>query len=160
MDDVIFDGSGTRTAKNFAEVLLGLTDVDKSAEIFHTQDGCLEIVRRVTRDVGSSYRLNGKDVRAKDISMLFADSSTGAHSPSLVRQGQITELINANPKSRRRLLEEAAGISGLYQRRHEAELKLKASETNMARLKDVIEQLESQITVSYTHLTLPTTPYV
>ena len=145
MDDVIFAGAGTRTAKNFAEVLLGLTDVGKSPEIFHTQDGCLEIVRRVTRDVGSSYRLNGKDVRAKDISMLFADSSTGAHSPSLVRQGQITELINANPKSRRRLLEEAAGISGLYQRRHEAELKLKASEANMGRLLDVIEQVDSQI---------------
>ncbi len=145
MDDVIFAGAGTRTAKNFAEVLLGLTDVDKSPESFQTQDGSLEIVRRVTRDVGSSFRLNGKDVRAKDISMLFADSSTGAHSPSLVRQGQITELINANPKSRRRLLEEAAGISGLYQRRHEAELKLKASETNMGRLQDVIEQVNSQI---------------
>tara|TARA_A100001015_G_C15044368_1_gene742415 strand:+ start:2080 stop:5541 length:3462 start_codon:yes stop_codon:yes gene_type:complete len=145
MDDVIFAGAGTRVPKNYAEVSLGLENVDQDALGFKIQSGLVEVVRRVTRELGSSYRLNGKDVRAKDISMLFADSSTGAHSPSLVRQGQISELINANPKSRRRLLEEAAGISGLYQRRHEAELKLKASESNMARLKDVIEQLESQI---------------
>jgi chromosome segregation protein len=85
-------------------------------------------VRRITRDAGSAYKANGKDVRARDVQMLFADASTGAHSPALVRQGQISELINAKPKSRRRVLEEAAGISGLYQRRHEAELRLSATE--------------------------------
>ena len=147
MDDVIFAGAGSRGPKNFAEVVLGLQNVKANTSILRDEIGKIEVVRRVTRDIGSSYRLNGKDVRAKDVSMLFADSSTGPHSPSLVRQGQIAELINANPKSRRRLLEEAAGISGLYQRRHEAELKLKSSEGNMMRLQDVIEQLETQIRI-------------
>jgi chromosome segregation protein len=85
----------------------------------------IDIVRRITRDAGSAYKLNGKDVRARDVQMLFADAATGAHSPALVRQGQIAELINAKPKNRRRVLEDAAGIAGLYQRRHEAELKLR-----------------------------------
>ena len=147
MDDVIFAGAGSRAPKNFAEVVLGLKNVTINTEVSKDEIGKIEVIRRVTRDIGSSYRVNGKDVRAKDVSMLFADSSTGAYSPSLVRQGQITELINANPKSRRRLLEEAAGISGLYQRRHEAELKLKSSEGNMVRLQDVIEQLETQIRI-------------
>ena len=147
MDDVIFAGAGSRAPKNFAEVVLGLRNVNAKTSLLEDETDKTEVVRRVTRDIGSSYRLNGKDVRAKDISMLFADSSTGAHSPSLVRQGQITELINANPKSRRRLLEEAAGISGLYQRRHEAELKLKLSEGNLVRLQDVIDQLETQIRI-------------
>ena len=147
MDDVIFAGAGSRAPKNFAEVVLGLQNVESNLSQLGDEMGQVEVVRRVTRDIGSSYRLNGKDARAKDVSMLFADSSTGAHSPSLVRQGQISELINANPKSRRRLLEEAAGISGLYQRRHEAELKLKSSEGNMARLQDVIEQLQTQIRI-------------
>jgi chromosome segregation protein len=111
---------------------------------FNDQD-VLDIVRRITRDVGSAYKVAGKDVRARDVQMLFADASTGAQSPALVRQGQISELINAKPKNRRRILEEAAGISGLYQRRHEAELKLKSAETNLARVDDVIEQLASQL---------------
>ena len=145
MEDVIFAGAGTRSPKNFAEVVLGLEDVNLGAQPLISSNGLLEVVRRVTRDLGSSFRLNGKDVRAKDVAMLFADASTGAYSPSLVRQGQITELINANPQSRRRLLEEAAGISGLYQRRHEAELKLKSSEANLGRLQDVTDQLEAQL---------------
>ena len=147
MDDVIFAGAGSRVPKNFAEVVLWLQNVKANSSELKDENGKIEVIRRVTRDIGSSYRLNGKDVRAKDVSMLFADSSTGAHSPSLVRQGQISELINANPKSRRRLLEEAAGISGLYQRRHEAELKLKSSEGNLVRLQDVIEQLQTQIRI-------------
>ena len=145
MEDVIFAGAGTRAPKNYAEVTLGLEAVSTSASPNMNENGNVNVVRRVTRDIGSSFRVNGKDARAKDVHMLFADSSTGSHSPSLVRQGQISELINANPKSRRRLLEEAAGISGLYQRRHEAELKLKSSESNMERLQDVIEQLEYQL---------------
>ena len=145
MEDVIFAGAASRPARNFAEVGLYLDNSDRLAPAGFNDTDVLEIVRRITRDAGSAYKLNTKDVRARDVQMLFADASTGAHSPALVRQGQIAELINAKPKSRRRVLEEAAGISGLYQRRHEAELKLKGAETNLARVDDVIEQLASQL---------------
>ena len=145
MEDVIFGGAATRPARNFAEVSLQIDNTDRLAPAGFNDADQIDIVRRITRDAGSAYKLNGKDVRARDVSMLFADASTGAHSPALVRQGQISELINARPKARRRVLEEAAGISGLYQRRHEAELKLKAAETNLARIDDVLEQLASQL---------------
>lgn len=120
MEDVIFAGAASRPARNFAEVNLMIDNGDRLAPAGFNDSDSLEIVRRITRDAGSAYKVNTKDVRARDVSMLFADASTGAHSPALVRQGQISELINAKPKSRRRILEEAAGISGLYQRRHEA----------------------------------------
>ena len=145
MEDVIFAGVASRPARNFAEVVLHLDNSDRLAPAGFNDTDHLEIVRRVTRDVGSAYKVNTKDVRARDVQMLFADASTGAHSPALVRQGQISELINAKPKARRRVLEEAAGISGLYQRRHEAELKLRAAETNLARVDDVVEQLAAQL---------------
>ncbi|WP_282182300.1 chromosome segregation protein SMC [Aliiroseovarius marinus] len=145
MEDVIFAGAASRPARNFAEVSLLLDNSERLAPSGFNESDNLEIVRRITRDAGSAYKVNTKDVRARDVSMLFADASTGAHSPALVRQGQISELINAKPKARRRILEEAAGISGLYQRRHEAELKLKGTETNLARVEDVIEQLASQL---------------
>ncbi|SLN23802.1 Chromosome partition protein Smc [Roseovarius litorisediminis] len=145
MEDVIFAGAATRPARNFAEVMIQIDNSDRLAPAGFNDSDQLEIVRRITRDVGSAYKVNGKDVRARDVQMLFADASTGAHSPALVRQGQISELINAKPKSRRRILEEAAGISGLYQRRHEAELKLNGAETNLARVDDVIEQLANQL---------------
>ncbi|MEX0366543.1 MAG: chromosome segregation SMC family protein [Ruegeria sp.] len=145
MEDVIFAGAATRPARNFAEVALTLDNSERLAPSGFNESDTLEIVRRITRDVGSAYKTNGKDVRARDIQMLFADASTGAHSPALVRQGQIAELINAKPKARRRILEEAAGISGLYQRRHEAELKLKGTETNLTRVDDVLEQLGAQL---------------
>ena len=145
MEDVIFAGAASRPARNFAEVSLHLDNTDRLAPAGFNELDTLEIVRRITRDVGSAYKVNGKDVRAREVQMLFADASTGAHSPALVRQGQIAELINAKPKSRRRILEEAAGISGLYQRRHEAELKLNGAETNLARVDDVIEQLAAQL---------------
>ncbi|SDI34001.1 condensin subunit Smc [Lutimaribacter saemankumensis] len=145
MEDVIFAGAATRPARNFAEVSLILDNTDRLAPPGFNDEDQLEIVRRITRDVGSAYKVNSKDVRARDVQMLFADASTGAHSPALVRQGQISELINAKPKARRRILEEAAGISGLYQRRHEAELKLKGAEQNLARVDDVIEQLANQL---------------
>ncbi|MFT6450852.1 MAG: chromosome segregation protein, partial [Halocynthiibacter sp.] len=145
MEDVIFAGASTRPARNFAEVGLFIDNSERLAPSgFNESDG-LEIIRRITRDAGSAYKVNAKDVRARDVQMLFADASTGAHSPALVRQGQISELINAKPKNRRRILEEAAGISGLYQRRHEAELKLKGAETNLTRVDDVIEQLAAQL---------------
>ena len=145
MEAVIFAGASTRPARNCAEVSLQIDNSERLAPAGFNDDDALEIVRRITRDVGSAYKVNAKDVRARDVQMLFADASTGAHSPALVRQGQIAELINAKPKARRRILEEAAGISGLYQRRHEAELKLKGAETNLARVDDVIEQLASQL---------------
>lgn len=145
MEDVIFAGAATRPARNFAEVALQIDNSERLAPAGFNDDDALEIVRRITRDVGSAYKVNTNDVRARDVQMLFADASTGAHSPALVRQGQIAELINSKPKARRRILEEAAGISGLYQRRHEAELKLRGAETNLARVDDVIEQLGNQL---------------
>jgi len=145
MEDVIFAGAATRPARNFAEVSLVIDNGERLAPAAFNADDNLEIIRRITRDAGSAYKVGAKDVRARDVQMLFADASTGAHSPALVRQGQISELINAKPKARRRILEEAAGISGLYQRRHEAELKLKGAETNLTRVDDVIEQLAAQL---------------
>ena len=145
MEDVIFAGAATRPARNFAEVSVHIDNADRLAPAGFNDADTIEIIRRITRDIGSAYKVNGKDVRARDVQMLFADASTGAHSPALVRQGQISELINAKPKARRRILEEAAGISGLYQRRHEAELKLNGAETNLTRVDDVLEQLAAQL---------------
>ena len=145
MEDVIFAGAATRPARNFGEVSLQIDNTERLAPAGFNDSDMLDIVRRITRDAGSAYKVNGKDVRARDVQMLFADASTGAHSPALVRQGQISELINAKPKARRRILEEAAGISGLYQRRHEAELKLKGAESNLARVDDLVDQLSSQL---------------
>ncbi|MGI9396644.1 MAG: chromosome segregation SMC family protein, partial [Paracoccaceae bacterium] len=145
MEDVIFAGTATRPARNFAEVSLQIDNSKRLAPASFNENDLLDVVRRITRDIGSAYKGNGKDVRARDVQMLFADASTGAHSPALVRQGQISELINAKPKARRRILEEAAGISGLYARRHEAELKLRGAETNLSRVDDVIEQLANQL---------------
>ncbi|MCV2872087.1 chromosome segregation protein SMC [Defluviimonas sp. WL0050] len=145
MEDVIFAGAATRPARNFAEVSITIDNTERLAPSGFNDQDALEIVRRITRDAGSAYKANTKEVRARDVQMLFADASTGSHSPALVRQGQIAELINAKPKNRRRILEEAAGISGLYQRRHEAELKLNGTEQNLARVDDVIEQLANQL---------------
>jgi chromosome segregation protein len=147
MEDVIFNGAATRTARNFAEVALLIDNQDRLAPSGFNDADQIEIVRRITRDAGSAYKANARDVRARDVQMLFADASTGSHSPALVRQGQISELINAKPKARRRVLEEAAGISGLYARRHEAELKLAGTEQNLLRVDDVLEQLAQQLSV-------------
>ncbi|WP_099825633.1 chromosome segregation protein SMC [Oceaniglobus indicus] len=145
MEDVIFAGAASRPGRNFAEVVLHIDNSDRRAPAGFNDSDTLEVTRRITRDAGSAYKANARDVRARDVQMLFADASTGAHSPALVRQGQISELINARPKARRRILEEAAGISGLYQRRHEAELKLKGAEANLLRVDDVVEQLAAQL---------------
>ena len=147
MEDVIFNGAATRGARHFAEVALVIDNTERLAPSGFNDADQIEIVRRITRDVGSAYKTNGKEARARDVQMLFADASTGSHSPALVRQGQISELINARPKSRRRILEEAAGISGLYQRRHEAELKLQSTELNLTRIDDVLESLAQQLSV-------------
>ena len=145
MDDVIFSGSGNRPARNSAEVTLILDNSDRTAPAALNNADVLEVTRRIEREAGSVYRVNGKEVRARDVQLLFADASTGAHSPAMVRQGQIGELIAAKPTARRALLEEAAGISGLHSRRHEAELRLRAAEGNLERVDDVIAQVESQL---------------
>lgn len=147
MEDVVFAGTRTRGARAFAEVALSVDNSDRLAPAGFNEADTLEVSRRLTRDAGSSYKVNGREVRARDVQMLFADASTGAHSPALVRQGQISELISAKPKARRRVLEEAAGISGLYQRRHEAELRLNATEANLARVGDTVDQLAQQMAV-------------
>jgi len=145
MDDVIFSGTAQRPARNMAEVLVTMDNTERSAPPQFNDNETLEISRRIEREAGSAYRINGRDVRARDVQLLFADVSTGARSPALVRQGQIGEIINAKPQARRLILEEAAGITGLHTRRHEAELKLKAAEQNVARLEDVIGQLQAQL---------------
>ena len=145
MSDVIFSGSGNRASRNVAEVSLQLDNSDRSAPAPFNEAELLDISRQIERDEGSTYRINGKEVRAKDVQLLFADASTGARSPALVRQGQIGEIISAKPQQRRRILEEAAGVAGLHSRRHEAELRLKAAEDNLVRLEDVMKQLDSQV---------------
>jgi chromosome segregation protein len=145
MDDVIFSGSGNRPARNTAEVALYLDNADRTAPAAFNDSDEIQVTRRIEREQGSVYRINGKESRAKDVQLLFADASTGARSPSMVGQGRIGELISAKPQARRQLLEEAAGISGLHSRRHEAELRLRAAEGNLERLDDVTSQLESQI---------------
>src|SRR5690606_21577212 len=127
MEDVIFSGSGQRPARNTAEVTISLDNTGNEIAQFAGMSE-LDITRRIEREKGSTYRVNGREVRARDVQLLFADASTGARSPALVRQGQIGEIINAKPEARRRVLEEAAGIAGLHQRRHEAELKLRTAE--------------------------------
>lgn len=145
MDDVIFSGSGNRPARNTAEVGLYLDNFDRTAPAAFNDADEIQVTRRIEREQGSVYRINGKEARAKDVQLLFADASTGARSPSMVGQGRIGELIQAKPQARRQLLEEAAGISGLHSRRHEAELRLRGAESNLERLDDVTSQLESQI---------------
>ena len=145
MDDVIFSGTTARPSRNMAEVVLTLGNEDRTAPAAHNDSEELEVSRRIKREAGSAYRINGRDVRARDVQLLFADASTGARSPALVRQGQIAEIISAKPQARRLILEEAAGITGLHTRRHEAELKLRAADQNLTRLVDVTSQLETQL---------------
>ncbi|MBY0363864.1 MAG: AAA family ATPase, partial [Phreatobacter sp.] len=145
MDDVIFSGSGNRPARNTAEVMLTVDNSRRLAPAQFNDHDVLEVSRRIEREAGSLYKINGREVRARDVQILFADASTGARSPALVRQGQIGEIISAKPQSRRRILEEAAGIAGLHARRHEAETRLKAAETNLDRLETILSQIESQL---------------
>jgi chromosome segregation protein len=145
MDDVIFSGTNNRPARNTAEVAITIDNATRTAPSAFNDDDRIDIARRIEREAGSSYRINGAEVRARDVQILFADASTGARSPALVHQGRIGEIIQAKPEQRRRVLEDAAGVAGLHQRRHEAELRLKAAETNLLRVEDVIGQLSSQI---------------
>ena len=144
MDDVIFAGSQRRPSHNIAEVAVHLDNSDRTAPAQFNDLDELDIVRRIEREKGSTYRVNGRETRARDVQLLFADQATGAGSTALVSQGRIGTIINSKPSDRRTLLEEAAGISGLHSRRHEAELRLKAAESNLERLDDVIQTLEQQ----------------
>ncbi|GLH80461.1 chromosome partition protein Smc [Bradyrhizobium sp. SSBR45G] len=145
MDAVIFSGSNTRPSRNHAEVVMTIDNSDRTAPAAVNDRDILEISRRIEREAGSVYRINGRDVRARDVQILFADAATGARSPALVHQGKIGEIIQAKPEQRRRVLEDAAGVAGLHARRHEAELRLKAAETNLLRVEDVIGQLSGQM---------------
>jgi chromosome segregation protein len=146
MDDVIFAGTDKRPQRDIAEVTIVLDNSDGKAPAPFDTSPTLEVSRRIRRAAGSTFKINGKEVRARDVQLLFADASTGANSPALVRQNQVSELINAKPENRRRILEEAAGIAGLYTRRHEAELKLRGAQTNLERLDDIIGAMNDQVT--------------
>jgi len=145
MDDVIFSGNTERPARNHAEVSVLVDNRDRTAPAAFNDTETLEVSRRIMREHGSVFRVNSREVRARDVTVLFADASTGSRSPALVHQGRIGEIIQARPDQRRRVLEEAAGISGLHARRHEAELRLRAAEQNLARAEDVIGQLAAQL---------------
>jgi chromosome segregation protein len=145
MDDVIFAGSSARPARNQAEVILYVDNSDRKAPQAYNDYDQIEISRRIEREAGSVYRINGRDVRQRDVQIFFADASSGAGSTAFVRQGQIGLLISQKPLARRAILEEAAGIGGLHQRRHEAELRLRAAETNMGRLDDIIREVEAAV---------------
>jgi chromosome segregation protein len=145
MDDVIFNGTSDRPARNIAEVSLGMDNADRKAPAAFNDTDQLEVARRIERTVGSRYLVNGGDVRARDVQLLFADAATGSNSSALVSQGHIGALINAKPQQRRGVLEEAAGIKGLASRRHEAELRLRAAEQNLARVDDVMQTLDNQL---------------
>ena len=136
MEDVIFAGTASRPPRDFAEVVLHCEDAQAEE---------LEVTRRIERGAGSAYRVNGRDVRAKDVALVFADAATGAHSPALVSQGKIAAVIAAKPAERRQMLEEAAGIAGLHVRRKDAESKLRQTEANLARLEDLMAGLDTQI---------------
>ncbi|MCU0728712.1 MAG: chromosome segregation protein SMC [Sphingopyxis sp.] len=146
MEDVIFAGTALRPARDFAEVTL-VCDSEGAVlpGVMGPSDGtALEIIRRIERGAGSAYRANGQDVRARDVALIFADASTGAHSPALVSQGKIAAIVSAKPQDRRVLLEEAAGISGLHVRRKDAEQKLRATENNLSRLSDILQDMDSR----------------
>ena len=145
MEDVIFAGTQDRPSRNIAEVTLQLDNSARQAPAQFNDVDEVEITRRIEREKGSSYRINGKDVRARDVQLLFADQATGARSTALVSQGRIGAVINAKPAQRRMLLEEAAGITGLHSRRHEAELRLNGAEANLARLDDILVTLDGQM---------------
>ncbi|WP_428631137.1 chromosome segregation SMC family protein [Sphingopyxis sp.] len=146
MEDVIFAGTASRPARDFAEVALHCdTEGALVAGLSDGGDGDdLEVIRRIERGTGSAYRANGRDVRAKDVALIFADAATGAHSPALVSQGKIANVIAAKPTDRRAMLEEAAGIAGLHVRRKDAEQKLRATETNLTRLSEITADMEAR----------------
>ncbi|MDG6093644.1 AAA family ATPase [Acetobacter sp. AN02] len=145
MDDLIFAGTVSRPARNLAEVTLSLREARGLGPGAFAEADELEITRRAERGSGSDYRLNGRAVRGRDVQTLFADLSSGARSSGMVSQGRVAALVGARPEERRSILEEAAGITGLHARRHEAELRLRATETNLTRAEDLRTQLEARL---------------
>lgn len=145
MDDVIFSGTALRPGRNNATVELHLENPDRDAPGVYNDGNPITVSRHIRRGLGSSFRVNSKEVRARDLQLLFADAATGARSTAIVSQGQVGAIINAKPDQRRHLLEEAAGITGLHSRRHEAELRLRAAEGNVERLDDVLVALQGQL---------------
>jgi chromosome segregation protein len=145
MEDVIFNGTERRPARNMAEVTLSIDNTRRTGPVAYADTDDIEIARRIERDHGSNYKINGKNVRARDVQMLFADVLSGAHSPYLVSQGKVTTMIQAKPAERRLILEEAAGITGLYARRHEAELRLRAADNNLKRVEDLLGSMDSRL---------------
>ena len=143
MEDVIFSGTTSRPSKNLCEVALKLENDNRLPQFKDMSE--IEVRRKIEKDKGSKYFLNGREVRAKDIQILFADLSTGPHSPSMVSQGRVGSLVTAKPTDRRAILEEAAGIGGLHVRRHEAELRLTAAENNLKKADDIMKQIENQL---------------
>ena len=145
MEDVIFSGTSNKPSKNIAEVIISLTNPNKDGPHQYNELDEIEIRRKIEKDKGSKFYINNKEVRAKDAQILFADLSTGAHSPSLISQGRIGALVTAKPSDRRAILEEAAGIAGLHVRRHESELRLGAAENNLKRADELRRQQEKQL---------------
>ena len=145
MEDVIFSGTSNKPSKNIAEVIINISNENKDGPIQYKNLENIEIRRKIEKDKGSKFYINGKEVRAKDAQMFFADLSTGAHSPSIISQGRIGALVTAKPTDRRAVLEEAAGIAGLHVRRHEAELRLGAAENNLKRADELRRQQERQL---------------
>ncbi len=145
MEDVIFSGTSNKPSKNIAEVSINLENKDKHGSVQFKNLDLIEIRRKIEKDKGSKFYINNKEVRARDAQMFFADLSTGAHSPSMISQGRIGALVTAKPTDRRAILEEAAGISGLHVRRHEAELRLNAAENNLKRADELRRQQEKQL---------------
>jgi chromosome segregation protein len=145
MEDVIFAGTTGRPSRNIAEVVVTLNDTHGVAPPPFHEQAELEIQRRIERGAGSNYRINGKEARARDVQTLFADLASGARASAMVSQGRVGALVGARPEERRAVLEEAAGITGLHARRHEAELKLRAAESNLSRAEDLRAQLETQL---------------
>ncbi len=143
MEDVIFNGTSSRPSKNICEVTIKLENDGTIPQYKNIPE--VEVKRKIEKDKGSKYFINGKEVRAKDVQILFADLSTGPHSPSMVSQGRVGALITAKPTDRRAILEEAAGIGGLHARRHEAELRLNAAENNLKKADDLMKQKENQL---------------
>ncbi len=145
MEDIIFSGTSNKPSKNIAEVSISLSNENKDGPIQYKELDEIHIRRKIEKDKGSKFYINEKEVRAKDTHMFFADLSTGAHSPSIISQGRIGALVTAKPVDRRAVLEEAAGISGLHARRHEAELRLSAAENNLKRADELRRQQEKQL---------------
>ena len=143
MEDVIFNGTSNKASKNIAEVSITLDNTSHEGPIQYKDEDQIEIKRKIEKDKGSKFYINNKEVRARDAQMFFADLSTGAHSPSMISQGRIGALVTAKPTDRRAILEEAANISGLHVRRHEAELRLNAAETNLKRADELRRQQEA-----------------